>query len=202
MDESVYDSMMSQYLSTWGANTSMEGSLASSVYTTMSLSSSLENCVMNSMVVSSNPILTELLEKEACLIQLLTELLELYKNKLVSLSSDHFKPIFCDDLFESMKNLHEDMQKQVNDGLLASKDEIENVCEVFIRNKTRIASVYSKYFTQIDASLAKLQQLLEENPVLRDIFESIRKAAFEGSQCNSFDLCAVLHVPFQHVLRY
>ena len=196
-DDSVYDSMMSQYLSTTLANTSasVDSSASSSIYVTMSLSD-------HSNVTGSNPILAELLEKESGFIQLLSELLQLYKVKLINISSEHFDPIFCGDLFDNMKDLHEEMRRQMNVAGSTSKDEIENVCDVFQKNKIKIASVYSKYFTQIDSSVSKLQQLLDENPFLRDIFERIKKAAFEDSQCKAFDLCVVLRVPFQHVLRY
>ena len=146
------------------------------------------------------PIVREIVDKDKAFVQMLTDVITLYKNKLISVFPNQFNTVFCGDLFNRMKDLHENLLKEFCSQ--ASRIDAFSVCKGFDVYKDKIASVYSQYFYEIDSAVEKLQEILSQNPILVESFERTKAEADNQSKCRDFDLLTVLHSPFQHVLRY
>ena len=149
-----------------------------------------------------NPAVKELVNKEKAFARLVCDVITLYKDKLTAndFLREHFMPVFCGNLFEDMKDLH--IQLVTDICSVTFQSEYAAVCTAFQTHRKTIAQVYGRYFVEFNGAIAKLDELLNANQIFVKEFERIKQNADSQSPCSQFDLRSVMHIPFQHVLKY
>jgi guanine nucleotide exchange factor VAV len=167
----------------------------------LKLSSQTKASGLFEATVNLNPpkhvhIIKEIIVTEETFIKMIKSLIDHYLKPLAPIVTENDRKIISLN-FETILNVHCKFYDGLYDACLVPENRTLKICEVFIRFKKQFMADYGEYFSKINETNIKLNQLNKSKVFKRKLEECRANSSF-----SYFSITDLVILPFQRISRY